>query len=393
MKKRIYVVLSLLAAGFLLTNACKKNTTEQTGLKEEKLELPSTLLKYYNDANGQNDDKNKKATIGRVLFYDKNLSANNTIACASCHFQQNGFADGKQFSTGFAFENTSRNSMAFCNLQSDDMGIDTRFGKSSGFFWDLRESSLKSMVLKPISNHIEMGFTNINSIVKKLGQFEHYNNLFTSVYGQGPTTETVADALTLFLSSITSNNSKFDKGLAMVTEPINGSWGIFSSNFPNFTALENKGKALFLNDGCANCHNPSNNFQRGWSNWANIGLDLNYTDPGIDFTTMNGEPNNSQVGAFKIPSLRNIALTAPYMHDGRFATLHDVLNHYSDGIQYHKDLDWELKTFSANGESSPKHFNYSEEDKQAIIAFLKTLTDYEMVNDAKFSSPFKVSAN
>jgi len=196
----------------------------------------------------------------------------------------------------------------------------------------------------------------------------------------------------LFLKAIRSNNSKCDIS-SDKNNPFN-----WLKEFPNFTAEENRGKQLMGKDGCFNCHNGDANFQRGWNNWANIGLDLNYTDKGINTQAMLkrfGMPLEESLfeGSFKIPSLRNIALTAPYMHDGRFATLNDVLNHYSGGIKNHKNLSWELNDFVLqNGVqiSQPKRFNYSEEDKQAIIAFLNTLTDYTMISDPKFSNPFQV---
>jgi cytochrome c peroxidase len=276
--------------------------------------------------------------------------------------------------------------MAFNNLAEND-----------GFFWDLREFDLQEMVLKPVSNHIEMGFTDINLICKKLEQYPHYKKLFDNAYSNGITTITIANSLQLFLKSIKSKNSKYD--LNIKPNQTN-----FLNDFPNYTYEENYGKQLFMKDGCMNCHSPFSNFQRSWNNWANIGLDLNYTDKGLDIFTFdkrnrgifNGEIFNGEIdqeGNFKIPSLRNIALTAPYMHDGRFATLYEVLDHYSDNIKNHKNLSWELtETSTENGVFSthPKKFNYTKQDKQAIIAFLKTLTDYSMISDPKFSNPFQV---
>jgi cytochrome c peroxidase len=375
MKIKIYILIILSFTSIWFIQSCSKSA-ENSQLKSQKLVLPETAFNYFNE----DTILNNQATIGRVLFYDKNLSATNSKACASCHFQENAFADGKQFSSGFKTELTHRNSMAFNNLAVND-----------GFFWDLRESNLQEMVLKPVSNHIEMGFTDINLICKKLEQFPHYKKMFDNAYSNGITINNIANSLQLFLKSIKSNNSKFDLNI----DPKQSN---FFKDFPNYTNEENYGKQLFMKDGCMNCHNPFSNFQRSWNNWANIGLDLNYADKGLNsksfvkrFDIMINETEFE--GNFKIPSLRNIALTAPYMHDGRFATLNDVMDHYSDNIKNHKNLSWELtETSNQNGvfTTHPKRFNYTKQDKQAIIAFLKTLTDYNMISDPKFSNPFQV---
>jgi cytochrome c peroxidase len=158
MKIKIYILILFSFTTLWFIQSCTKSI-ENSQLKSQKLVLPETSYNYYNG----DTILNNQATIGRVLFYDKNLSATNAVACASCHFQENAFADGKQFSKGFKTELTNRNSMAFNNLAEND-----------GFFWDLREFDLQEMVLKPVSNHIEMGFTDINLICKKLEQFPHF---------------------------------------------------------------------------------------------------------------------------------------------------------------------------------------------------------------------------
>lgn len=370
MKSKLFTLIALVLISLWFIQSCTKNT-DSYQLKATKLVLPDDAYVYYPGST----DKNQIATVGRVLFYDKSLSATNAIACASCHFQANAFADGKQFSTGFKNELTGRNSMGFSNLANNN-----------GFFWDLRESNLNEMVLKPIANHVEMGFTDINAIADKLKQYPDYQQLFHKAFSDGITVKNIAVSIATFLEAIRSENSKFDMAF-------NASTFDYTSDFPSFTSMENKGKQIFVRDGCVACHNPTSNFQRSWGNWANIGLDLNYTDKGIagnnNFVMKFGIIDTSLNGSFKIPSLRNIALTAPYMHDGRFATLNDVLNHYSGGIKNHKDLSWELSEI-VNNIQMPKRFNYSQQDKEALIAFLKTLTDYKMISDPKFSNPFQV---
>jgi cytochrome c peroxidase len=310
------------------------------------------------------------ATLGRVLFYDKKLSLNNTISCASCHHQDKAFTDGKAFSPGFEGRITPRSSMAIINPITQN-----------NLFWDSRSKSVHDLSLQPVQNHIEMGMENLDRLVTKLKETEYYRPLFVKAFGdENITPERIAVSLSEFVSSITSNQSRFDVGL--------------TNNFSNFNELEKLGMQLFHGEKakCASCHGGGNfaaqdgpfdpyggggldlsgsaNDLRGATN---IGLDLVYKDNGL------GE------GKFKIPTLRNIVLTAPYMHDGRFTTLDQVLNHYTQGIKPHKHLDVKFK--DSHGNLRPLQLNTIE--KKAIIAFLHTLTDTEMVKNPKWSNPFK----
>jgi len=245
------------------------------------------------------------------------------------------------------------------------------------------------MVLKPISNHVEMGLTDMNVLVKKLAQNPKYVDLFNAAYGS-INQKNLADAISTFLLSIKSNNSRFDNEVMKL-----GFWGN-TQNFKGFSPDENKGLELFIQHRCYDCHNPSSNFERSWSNYANIGLELNYKDKGVDIDAKFGGPKNSvsgNEGFFKIPSLRNVALTAPYMHDGRFETLEQVIEHYNSGVVLHKDLSYQLFNYHVNEDGSfsksPRRLNLSEDDKRALVAFLKTLTDEEMIRDVRYSNPFK----
>ena len=154
--------------------------------------------------------------------------------------------------------------------------------------------------------------------------------------------------------------------------------------------MEELGRTVFLGKGgCASCHNEPI-FDSRWPGATNIGLDLDYEDPGmggLNTTTPNNLVSN---GFFKIPSLRNIAITPPYMHDGRFNTLEDVIDHYNEGIQNHPSLDWRLRNFNqVTGETSPKRLHLEELEKMALVAFLNTLTDDSYVHDERFSNPFQ----
>jgi len=357
---------------------------EKLSSPEMEMRLPDVPYKYQ--VKGVAD---QVPTLGRVLFYDPRLSLNNSIACASCHKQSLAFADNSGLSRGYENRITVRNSMPIQNIvsniffkQIDSMLTDPGFpvvgdssslpggylpgvpadGASSFLFWDGRENSLESMVTKPILNHIEMGIPDLDKLAEKLSQLPEYSFLFSNAFGKEEiTSEKIALGLSAFLLSIRSNNSRFDK--AFEGDPQ-----------LELTAIEVLGRQLFFDKyNCNACHEAHG--------FANIGLDVNSADPGVGGIT----GNFRDLGKFKIPSLRNVQLTAPYMHDGRFATLDDVLNHYSHGIQANANLDIRLQ----DQFGSPRHFDISDSEKKAIIEFLKTLTDYDFVSDPKFSDPFQ----
>ncbi|MBR9860640.1 c-type cytochrome [bacterium] len=294
---------------------------------------------------------NEKATLGRVLFYDKTLSVNNTTACASCHLQTKGFSDGEKASDGFIQVSTPRNSMAIVNMFSHKT-----------FFWDGRIDNLKEMVLMPIQNHIEMGIDDMDMLVGKVSKREYYASLFKDAFGSEEVNiDRISEALASFVGSISSYNTKFDK---------------VERGEAAFTSLESHGEQLFFDKfDCAHCHDIKV-FGGDSKGFANIGLDIVDEDPGKN-------------GKFKIPDLRNIALTAPYMHDGRFNSLEDVVEHYSSSIQPNKDLDSTFKTPTYGGNFSDiRGLNMTPEEKKALVAFLNTLTDIKMITDPKYSDPF-----
>jgi cytochrome c peroxidase len=236
-------------------------------------------------------------------------------------------------------------------------------------FWDGRETNLRQMVMRPIVNHIEMGITDLQQLSEKLSVIPYYKHLFKKAYGtEAVTPDKISEALTAFIASITSNNTKFDKALRGQLQ---------------LSALEAHGRNLFFEKyDCNACHqvqSSSGYIQAG--TFSNIGLDKVYQDQGVAEVTK----NDSDIGKFKIPSLRNVMFTAPYMHDGRFETLEEVLDHYSHGVEDHPNLDVRLKDQSGK----PLVLNISQDEKRAIIAFLATLTDTDMLNHPKFANPFK----
>jgi cytochrome c peroxidase len=328
-RKQWVVFLSILA--FVSILSCKKY--QKALVKEQYLdsEIPS-----YGIGNPTTIDA--QIHLGRVLFYEKSLSINNSVSCASCHKQQFAFADNVALSPGFENRLTKRNSIAIQNLTTG--GI---FFEPPPLFWDGREFDLASLISKPIANHIEMGMDN------------QENRLSTSMAS--------------FLTLINSSKSRFDQSI------------ISGSKEFDLSPIELRGKQLFQTTyQCTNCHNPS---VGGYNNsqFINIGLEVNTTDKG----RMNITNAGFDEGSFKVPDLHNVALTAPYMHDGRFKTLNEVLDHYSHGIQDNNNLSDRLR----NNDGSTKKLNISEEDKSALIAFLNSMTDYTVLTNPLFSNPFK----
>ncbi len=333
----------------------------------------------FDNTPANNPVTNEGATLGRVLFYDKKLSANGTVACASCHKAEHGFSDPDVLSKGFNGGLTRRHSMGIVNA---------RFYASGKFFWDERAATLEDQVLMPFQDEVEMGLT-LQELEGIVSSQTYYPTLFEDAFGdETVTSDRVSKALAQFIRSLVSTTSKYDYARNEVSSP--------TEDFPNFTAQENLGKDLFYlprvltngnNANCAACHvseafvGPIPNRGNGTSNATNNGLDaMSTTDFGVNETT--GMPNDT--GKFKVPSLKNIAIRPPYMHDGRFATLEEVIEHYSSGIQNHPNL---APPF-VNDNGIVGQFNFTQTEKDALIAFLKTLTDEEMLNNEKFSNPF-----
>jgi cytochrome c peroxidase len=299
------------------------------------------------------------ATLGRVLFYDKRLSTNQTVSCASCHQQQAGFADPRRFSVGFDGSTGTRNAMGLSNA---------RWYQRRHFFWDERANTLEDQVLGPIQNPIEMGMT-LTALTNRLAAEPFYTNLFARAFGTPEVnTNRISRALAQFVRSIVSVRSKYDTGV--------------TNNFANFTAQENLGRQIFLgqvgNATCAACHG-TDNFVPGPA-LNNNGLEFPYVDYGAGGVTSNAADN----GKFKVPSLRNIGLTAPYMHDGRFATLEQVVEFYNSGVVDNPNLSPPLRVPGGG----VRRLNLTQAQKDALVAFLKTLTDASLATDAKLADPF-----
>jgi cytochrome c peroxidase len=305
------------------------------------------------------------ATLGRVLFYDKRLSTNQTISCSSCHQRDHGFADARRFSTGFDGGLTTRHAMGLTNA---------RWYQRRHFFWDERANTLEDQVLMPIQNPVEMGMT-LDALTNRLAAEPFYLDLFARAFGTPDvTSQRLSLALAQFVRSIISTRSKYDAGV--------------TSGFSNFTPQEILGRQLFFgqvgNATCAACHG-TDNFVPG-PNLNNNGLEFPYVDKGVGGITGRAQ----DMGLFKVPSLRNIELTAPYMHDGRFATLDDVVEFYNSGVVDNPNLSPPLRVPTPPGAppGPPRRLNLTSDQKAALVAFLKTLTDTSVTTDPRFSDPF-----
>lgn len=320
------------------------------------------------------------ATLGRVLFYDADLSKNHTVSCATCHIQKFSFTDTARFSVGFNGGLTPRNSMGL---------IHARFQRDSSFFWDNRAATLEIQTLMPIQNSVEMGLT-LDTLVARVSAKSFYPPLFQSAFGSSSvTSDGISKALAQFIRSMNTFGSRYRQGVEITS----GNPSVVP--FPNFTAQENLGKDLFMDinrGNCQACHTRNIMVQQGAQN---IGLDTVYSDNGVGALT--GNPNSGQNGKFSVPSLINVELTAPYMHDGRYATLEQVINFYSDSVKPHPNLSGFLREIVPGNPQPnnnpcltcpPRKINYTPAEKQALIAFLKTLTDTVITNDVRWSNPF-----
>ncbi|MEN9703741.1 MAG: Cytochrome peroxidase precursor [Bacteroidota bacterium] len=336
---------------------------------------------YVNkDNTAANPITDKTASLGRVLFYDKNLSTNNTIACASCHKQEFAFGDTATTSLGVENGRTVRHSMRLIN---------TRYAIETKFFWNERAASLEAQTTMPIVDHLEMGFSgqtgrgNLTSLITKLNGIGYYKELFKLAYGDATITEArMQTALAQFVRSIQSFDSKYDVGRAQVAND--------GAPFPNFTALENAGKTLFLTPpifngnserigggfGCQGCHQaPEFDIDPNSRNNGFIGV-IGSTQIDLDNT--------------RSPSLRDIlnasgVANTPFMHTAVPVNIRQVLAHYNSiaAATRNTNLDPRLKpnNIGQNLQMTPAEID-------AMVAFLRTLTGKDVYTNKKWGNPF-----
>ncbi|CAM1351114.1 cytochrome-c peroxidase [Tenacibaculum halocynthiae] len=341
---------------FIIFISCSsKNEEEEYIPKLTELEIPE-ILKQKLIAPvipSTNPLTEEGIALGKKLFFDKLLSKNNTQSCASCHNPQKAFSDETRFSDGVDGVFGKRNSMPLFNLA---WNFDDRFT------WDGKELSLERQAFEPVRNPIEM-HSIWADVEKKLQKHPEYPILFKQAFGTSKIDSTlVTKAIAQFERTLISANSKFDKhllGKAQLTpEELNG-FNVFMD--------ENKGD-------CFHCHGSNNNPLWTDNKFHNNGLDNVFADLG--FGKVTGDSNDN--GKFKTPSLRNLAFTAPYMHDGRFSTLEEVINHYSEGLKSSPTIDPLMKKVDKGG------VQLTEKDKADLKAFLLSLSDYDFINNTKF---------
>ncbi len=334
-----------------------------------------TIPSYINEDNTPNSNPitDEGATLGRVLFYDKNLSSSNTTSCASCHKQEFAFGDSDIQSTGHDGGLTGRHSPRLSSA---------RFGEEEKFFWDERANTLEEQSTMPIQDHIEMGFSgtngdpDIDSLISKLEEIYYYEELFNMAFGDQTITEDrIQDALAQFVRSIQSFDSKYDVGRAQV--------GNNNANFPNFTEEENNGKALYMSNsdtGCNRCHRA-----------PEFDIDPNSRNNGV--VGVAGDPGGLDITNERSPSLRDIVNdlgeeNGPYMHDGSLATLMDVINHYDDIPNNPNNTNLDNRLNGPGG-----NLNLTDTEKDELLAFLKTLGGSNIYTDEKWSDPFDEDGN
>ncbi len=303
--------------------------------------------------------------LGRKLFYEKRLSGDNTMSCASCHGQLNSFSDPNQFSTGIDGIAGTRQAMPLINLGWEDF-----------YFWDGRAKSLEEQILEPVPNPIEMHLS-WKTAIEKLNSDIQYRNWFFRAFGEsGIDSIKVSKAIAQFLRTLVSGESKFD----IMYKYENGiNLNTYEQNLlTQIQAEEWAGYDLFKSLNGADCFHCHNGPLMRVKKFSNNGLSPNAMDDiGRARVTNNPEDNYK----FKVPSLRNIALTAPYMHDGRFSTLDEVIEHYSSGIHVSPTLD-PLIEFGNQGGVQLDQF-----EKDILKKFLLTLTDSNFVTNTNFQDP------
>jgi cytochrome c peroxidase len=303
--------------------------------------------------------------LGRFLFYEKRLSGDNTMSCATCHMPQNGFSDANQFSVGIDGIAGTRQSMALVNL-----------GWENFFFWDGRSSSLEEQILEPVPNPIEMHQSWKDAVSKLNADVKYRNRFFRAFNEEGIDSVKVSKAIAQFLRTLVSGESKYD-----VMYKYENSMTLNSNEQAILGTIDPEewaGYDLFKSLNGADCFHCHNGPLMQVKKFSNNGLMPNsINDLGRAHVTNNPEDNYK----FKVPTLRNIALTAPYMHDGRFATLDEVIEHYSSGIHMSPTIDPLIEFGSQGG------VQLDAQEKYLLKKFLLTLTDNNFINNPNFKDP------
>lgn len=358
------MILRFLACVFglvVIVYACKKDETIAIQTPYA-LQIPSHFPDMIIPAD--NPMTVEGVELGRKLFHDKMLSGDNTMSCATCHMPESSFSSPDQFSIGITGAVGTRNSMALINL-----------GWQQFFFWDGRAKTLEAQILEPVPNPVEMHLQWKDAEVR-LNNSDEYKNLFLKAFGTTKIDSTLTSkAIAQFLRTMISGKSKYDIMYKYENNlPFDaGDQEIYQS----VTASEWAGYDLFKSLNGADCFHCHNGPLMQVKKFSNNGLDAAFAD--IGYGKVSGNANDN--GKFKVPTLRNIALSAPYMHDGRFQTLDEVIEHYSTGVVLSPSID-PLIEYANQGGVQLDAF-----EKDLLKQFLMTLTDYEFVNNPDFKAP------
>ncbi|MBB6611075.1 cytochrome-c peroxidase [Pontibacter sp. Tf4] len=361
------LLVTFIVAGGIV--ACSPDTDAPPAPQAEhkptpyQLNIPATLSRNFIIPD-DNPLTEEGVLLGRHLFYENRLSGNNTMSCATCHQQQKAFTDGKSVSFGIDRLPTKRSTMSLANMLW-----------FTAFNWDGSAKSLEEQARGPIENPVEMHETMANA-VSELQRTPIYPPLFYKAFGDSTITEeNVLKALAQFQRTLISADSRYDRYL---------------QSKEVFTPDEAEGMRLFMTHpepsqgirggNCGDCHGGTLISLKGFHN---NGLDYTFKDNGLGGVTGRETDN----GKFKAPSLRNIALTAPYMHDGRFKSLEEVLDHYNEHVIYNSPNIDPLITEASNVQNG-RSLKLTADEKQKIIRFLHTLTDSTFIQDPKFANPF-----
>jgi cytochrome c peroxidase len=357
MKLNILVIIGLLSMA-----SCKDEPEEMTPINHDLTpyemhtgDFPPPYIAEDNKLTVQG------VQLGRMLFYEKKLSRDGSMACASCHRQEHAFSDTNRLSIGVEDLPGKRQAMAVINMAWN----------TNEFFWDGRAHLLRDQSILPIQDELEMNET-LENVVSKLSVEQTDIDQFKRAFGSTEITSLkISLALEQFMNSIVSVDSKYDQ---------------FLRGDVSLTASEERGRVLFFAEyneffpttsgaDCAHCHSPSN-----FSNneYMNNGLNDVFTDIGREEVTM----NPADKGKMKVTSLRNIELTTPYMHDGSFTTLEEVVDHYNSGLKASPTLDPALANTMNTG------LMLDTQEKEDLVAFLKTFTDQTFLNNSDYTNPF-----
>jgi len=325
--KNLWIVLALLIG----VSSCNKEKTD-AGNEVITLQVPKGFP--YPNIPAENQPTRYRVELGKKLFFDPILSRDSTIACGTCHLPEKYFADGLPLSKGIENRIAKRNAPSLLNI-----------AYQSVMFWDGGVPTIEQQVLAPIENHNEMDF-NVNKVVQRLQANADYPALFKQAYNAEPSVYTLTRAIACYERTLYTGKSKYDEYQ-------------YYNNPTALNASELNGMNIFFGERgeCFHCHSE---YTFTDNTFKNNGLYLNYPDSGRAIITQ----NINDIGKFKVPSLRNVAMTAPYMHDGSLSTLQDVVEHYNSGGQAHPNKSGLLKPM-----------NLSAEEKTDLVNFLKALTD------------------